>query len=182
MPQVQCFQCHVNLPLRLSKLGERGAVWLCAQCGLPFVSLCIKEHLSESSSLVKLDDRYFDTRGLPAISPKLRREVARLAKQAGESSENDHRRSERVCQSLVAPAVCLSESFTPVGATFQLMVANISREGIGLVHNADINSDHLALKLPMGQESIQVVVRIVRQRQLDSPFREFGGEFFVRLG
>ncbi|MGI9430494.1 MAG: hypothetical protein ACR2NM_17670, partial [Bythopirellula sp.] len=64
-----------------------------------------------------------------------------------------------------------------------VMVANVSREGVGLVHNELIDSEFIAMRLPLDdEEPIQVVARLVRERALKKPLREFGGEFFVRLG
>ncbi len=182
-PQIECGHCFEKLPLRLSQQGEKAAVWLCAECSVPFVALCIKDRLPENAVNVRLDERYFDTRGLPPISTKIRREVAKLAERAAASIACNQRRSERTPESLVVPAVKLNSGLNPVGQSFQLMVANVSREGIGIVHNAPIEAEYIALKLALDDnEPIQVVVRIVRERELQTPLREFGGEFFVRLG
>ena len=156
---------------------------LCAECSVPFVALCVEDRLSQSAKSVKLDSRYFDTSGLPSISPALRRQVLALAHRAAEAIDEEKRRSTRVSQSLVVPAVKLGPGFVPEGMSFQLMVANLSREGIGLVHNSPIETEYLALELASGkQEPIQVIVRLVRQCELDPPFYEIGGEFYVRLG
>ena len=182
-PEIVCGHCLGKLPLRLSQQGERGAVWLCSECSVPFVSLCIRDRLPESAATIRLDERYFDTEGLPPISPRLRREVAKLAKRTAAAIANNHRRSERMSRSLVVPAIKLTAGLNPVGGSFQLMVANVSREGIGLVHNDAIDAEFLALKLSLNdEEPVQVVVRIVRERELQSPLREFGGELYVRLG
>ena len=181
--EVECGHCREHLPLRMSQQGERGAVWLCAECSVPFVSLCIKDRLSYDGRSVKLDERYFDTEGLPPISPKLRKEVARLAERAEAAMSENLRRSERKNQSLVVPAVKLDASLNPFGRSFQVMVANVSREGACIVHNAPIESEYVALKLPVDdEEPVQVMARLVRQRELKKPLREFGAEFYVRLG
>ena len=86
-------------------------------------------------------------------------------------------------QSLVVPAVRLDASLNPYGRSFQVMVANVSREGVGIVHNDTIDSEYIAMNLPLdNEEPIQVVARIVRERELKKPLREYGGEFYVRLG
>ena len=77
----------------------------------------------------------------------------------------------------------LDSSLNPQGIPFQVMVANVSREGIGLVHHGPIDSEYIAIELPLDeQQPIQIVTRLVRQRELDKPLIEFGGEFYVRLG
>lgn len=182
-PEVECCQCRGRLPLRLTQHGEQAAVWLCAECSVPFVSLCIKDQLPETAWTVKLDERYFDTDGLPPISAKVRREVARMAERAEAANVENQRRSERTTQSIVVPAIKLNASMNPFGRSFQVMVADVSREGVRIVHNASIESEYIALKLPLDEEEpIQVVARLVRERELKKPLREFGGEFFVRLG
>ncbi len=181
--EIKCGQCLGKLPLRLSQQGERGAVWLCAECSVPFVSLCVKDRLPNDAAAIRLDERYFDTEGLPPISPKVRREVVKLAERAAAEIADEHRRSERISQSLVVAAVKLNAGLNPEGPSFQVMVANVSQEGIGLVHNDVIDAEYIALKLPLGGgEPIQVVVRLLRKRELQTPLREYGGEFFVRLG
>ncbi len=181
--EVECGHCYGRLPLRITQQGERGAVWLCAECSVPFVSLCIKDRLPNDGRAVKLDDRYFDTRGLPPISSRIRKEVARLAERAEAEIANNQRRSERVNQSLVVPAVKLDASLNPFGRSFQVMVANVSREGVGIVHNDAIDSEFIAMNLPLDdEEPIQIVARLVRERELKKPMREYGGEFYVRLG
>ena len=93
-PEVECGHCRGSLPLRITQRGERGAVWLCAECSVPFVSLCIKDRLPNDGRAVKLDSRYFDTVGLPPISPRIRKEVARLAARAEAAIASNQRRSE----------------------------------------------------------------------------------------
>ena len=181
--EIKCGQCLGKLPLRMSQRGERGVVWLCAECSVPFVALCVKDRLPDNAAAIRLDDRYFDIEGLPPISPKVRREVAKLTERAAAAIANNHRRSERISQSLVVPAVKLNDGLNPEGNSFQVMVANISREGIGLVHNEAIDTEYIALKLSFDEnEPIQIVVHLVRKRELQLPLREYGGEFFVRLG
>lgn len=181
--EIECGHCKGSLPLRMSKQGERGAVWLCAGCSVPFVSICIKDRLPSDSQNIKLDDRYFDTDGLPPVSPKLRREVIKMAKRTARTIEDNHRRSERITHSLVVPAVRLNAEFNPIGRSFQVLVSDISREGIGLINNGAIDTAYIALKLSFDDdEEVQVVTKLVRERELQGTMREFGGEFFVRLG
>lgn len=183
VPRIECGSCQQFLPLRMTNGGERAAVWLCAECSIPFVALCVEDRLPENANSVRLDERYFDTTGLPNISPELRRQVVSLAHRSADAIGNEKRRSTRVARTLVVPAVRLGPGFVPTGMSFQLMVANLSCEGIGLVHSSAIDAEYIALELGSGNgEPIQVIVRIVRQKELESPFYEIGGEFYVRLG
>ena len=181
--EVKCGNCKNNLPLRLSSQGETAAVWLCAECSMPFMALCLQERLTVESNTVRLHERYFDISNAPEISPALRRHVAQLASREAEPIAEDKRRSQRISQSLVVPAVCLNNDYCPDGEPFQLMVANLSREGIGLVHDGSIDAKYVAIELGTGNdEPIQVIVRLIRQCALVPPYREIGGEFYVRLG
>jgi hypothetical protein len=63
------------------------------------------------------------------------------------------------------------------------VVANLSREGVGLVHPGRIEAEFIAMLLGAQEESpIQVIVRLVRHLQLEDPYFEIGGEFLLRLG
>ena len=150
---------------------------------MPFVALCLQERLVGESNTVRLDERYFDISNAPEISPAFRQQVTQLAHREAEPIAEDKRRSQRVSQSLVVPAVCLNNDCCPEGEPFQLMVANLSREGIGLVHDGSIDAKYVAIELGTGNdEPIQVIVRLVRQCEIVPPYREIGGEFYVRLG
>jgi len=181
--QIECGSCQQKLPLCLTKHDEPAAVWLCARCNVPFVACCVKKALLRNAQLIRLDERYFDVAEQPAVSIRERQVAIQLAKRAIEKSYLQQRRSERVAQLLVVPAIKIESGFTPIDDPFQIMVANLSIEGVGLVHDGPINTEYVALELsPHSQSPIQVIVRLVRQRELTPPFYELGGEFLVRLG
>lgn len=162
---------------------EPAAVWLCAKCKVPFVACCVKEALLKNAQLIRLDERFFDVSEQPAISLSERQQAIKLASRPIGASHSDKRRSERVDQSLVVPAIKLGAGFVPVEEPFQLMIANLSGEGVGLVHDGPIDNEYILIELsPRSQSPIQVIVRIVRQRELTPPYYELGGEFMVRLG
>ncbi|MEM8944903.1 MAG: hypothetical protein AAGD11_06930 [Planctomycetota bacterium] len=181
VPQIQC--CEQRLPLRLTQNDEPAAVWLCAKCSKSFVACCIKEELIRSSHLIRLDERSFDTSGAPQISLGERQRASRLASRPIGSATRELRRSERVSQSMVVPAVLLSDALVPEGEPFPLMVSNLSKEGVGMIHDDRIDTEYLAIELsPTSQSPIQVILQVVRQRELTPPYFEIGGEFVVRLG
>lgn len=181
--EIECGGCQHRLPLRLSRYGEPVVVWLCAKCSVPFVAQCLVDRLPAEANTVRLDERYFDTRMLPSISAELKREVAQLASRGRPKPSAEKRRSLRVPQEMVVPAVVLSDDFVPVGDSFQVVVANLSLEGIGLLHEGRIDAEYVVLQLtPCGKAQIQVVVRLVRSLALGSSIYEIGGEFYVRLG
>ncbi len=183
-PLIQCRQCARKLPLRLTSRSEQiAAVWKCATCNVPVVGYCEKALLQRNSHTVLLDDRYFDVSGVPEIDLEQRQAVAQMDQRKNTSHQVQRRRSERVPQSLVALAICLTPEFMPFGEPFQVMVANLSREGIGLVNRGRIKSDFIAMVLtPQPKKPIQVIVRIVRHLQLKGLYYEVGGEFHLRLG
>ena len=183
VPQIECGSCQQKLPLRLTAHDEPAAVWLCAQCNVPFVACCVREALLKNAKLIRLDERFFDVSGQAEISVSKRQQAVKLASRPVGSTQLNQRRSERVIQSLVVPATKLGDGFVPVEEPFQLMVANLSGEGIGLVHDGPIDTDYILIELaPNSLSPIQVIVRLVRQRELTPPYYELGGEFMVRLG
>ncbi len=183
VPQIECGSCQQKLPLRLTTHNEPAAVWLCAKCNVPYVACCVQEALLKNAKLIRLDERFYDVSDQPAISLNERKQAIRIASRPVGGAHLDQRRSERVAQSLVVPAIKLGEGFVPVEEPFQLMVANLSGEGVGLVHDGPIDTDYILIELsPNSQSPIQVIVRIVRQRELTAPYYELGGEFMVRLG
>ena len=65
----------------------------------------------------------------------------------------------------------------------QVMVTDLSHEGIGLVNRGRIKSDFIAMLLsPRAERTIQVFVRIVRHVHLKDTYYVVGGEFHLRLG
>jgi len=183
LPQIECGSCQQKLPLRLTKTGESAAVWLCAKCNVPFVACCVEEALMGNSQLIRLDERAFDVSGQPPISLNERKRAIQMASRTANAADLDKRRSERVAQSLVVPGVKLGPGYVPNEDPFPIMVANLSREGIGFVHNSEIDTDHIAIEFsPASQSPIQIIVKVVRQRQLSSSYYELGGVFIARLG
>lgn len=183
LPQIECGNCQEKLPLRLTNNSEPAAVWLCAQCNVSFVACCVPEALPEGAHSIRLDERFFDISGMPPVSLSERKRAIKLASRPLSKAILNKRRSERVSQSLVVPAIRLGENFVPEGGAFPLMIANLSREGVGMVHDQRIVSDYIAIEFsPTSQSPIQVIVRVVRQRELSPPYFELGGEFLVRLG
>ncbi len=183
LTQIECGSCQQKLPLRLTTHDEPAAVWLCAKCNVPFVACCVKSALIKDAQSIRLDERYFDVSGKGSIAEEDRQRAIRLASRPVNSSQMDKRRSERVNQSLVVPACKIGPGFVPVDEPFLVMIANLSGEGVGLVHDERIETEYLAIELsPTSQSPIQVIVRLVRQRELTSPYFELGGELLVRLG
>ena len=183
-PFIQCRQCEQKLPLRITGSSEQVATaWKCATCNVPVVGFCEKALLLRNPHTVLFDERYFDVSGLPEIDLEQRRTVAQMAQKKPAAHQVERRWSQRVAQSLVAPAICLTPELMPIGEPFQVMVANLSREGAGLVNRGRIKSDFVAMLLtPQPERIIQIVFRIVRHLQLEAPYFEVGGEFHLRLG
>ncbi|MAT71096.1 MAG: hypothetical protein CMJ58_16400 [Planctomycetaceae bacterium] len=179
-----CHRCNRELPLRMAASGEAAAVWLCVECGLPFPAVCLPDRLPALSERVALDDRYFDTSYLPPITKETRSEIIRLAGDDGQNDFSEKRASPRIAVALLAAGVELDKAFYPISPTFQMMITNVSAEGIGMVSVGRLSSPFIALKMRSSYraEPIQVIVEIVRQRELRSPYTEIGGRFVIRLG
>jgi len=182
--QIKCGTCQRTLPLRLTNPGENAALWLCARCQVPFVAYAEEAALVHSAHLIQWDPRCFDVTGISDIRLELRQHVARLASRKPRSDPLGRRRSQRKRHSIVVPALKLGSGFAPVGDAFKIMVADLSREGIGLVHNERIDAEFIGLELAVDHFApIQVIVRLVRQDALPgSPYLKIGGEFHLRLG
>ena len=185
LPKVGCSNCQRPLPLRATKPGEHAALWVCTLCRAPTVAYGIDEELLRYSQAVKLDDSYFDLAGAPTISREQSHEAARIAHRFVPPEQLQMRRSKRIVQSsLQVPLVVLGPGFTPLGRAFRVLVANLSQEGIGLVHDEWIDAQYVAAQLsPQNARPIQVIIKIVRQEPLEgSNYVEIGGMFYLRLG
>ncbi len=183
MPQIECGSCQQKLPLRLTHDDESASVWLCVNCNVPYVACCVKEALLKDAKLIRLAERSFDVSGQPPISLNERKQAILLANCPQNAALVKKRRSERISKSLVVPATKLGPGFVPVEDPFQIMIANLSSEGVGLIHDKPIDAEYVAIELsPTSQSPIQVIVRLVRQRELIPPYYELGGELVVRLG
>jgi hypothetical protein len=183
-PFVQCSRCDQKLPLRSTGPNkESSAAWRCAVCNEQAVGFCEQALLMRNPQSVLFDERYFDVSDQPEIDAAQRRRACDLAKRPLTARQLERRRSARVTKSLVAPAIALTSNFMPKGSAFRAMVANLSREGVGMVHLGRIEAEFIAM-LFASQEGtpIQVIVRIVRHLQLEEPYFEIGGEFYLRLG
>ena len=182
--QIQCNNCERTLPLRMSLPGESSAMWLCTRCEIPYVAFGNENTLLQYAHTVRLDKHYFDVTHTPEITLEQRQEVAKIANRSVSNDIMQMRRSKRIAQSLVVPAIMLGDGFVPEGKPFKIMVANISREGIGLVHSEHIRSTYIAVELePLAKRPIQVITKLVRQIPLEGTYYyEIGGEFFTRLG
>ena len=100
---------------------------------MSFEAVCLKDAVTADSSVVRLDECYFKTNGLPPISPKQQKEASQFADRPVGVVFKERRRSRRIRQSLPLSAVALDRQFNPIGSPFRLMMVNISKEGIGLV-------------------------------------------------
>jgi len=183
-PLIQCRQCARKMPLRLTSRSEQmAAVWKCATCSAQVVGYCEKALLLRNSLTVLLDDRYFNVNNVPEIDFEQRHVVAQMPQKKPTAYQAERRRSPRVPQLLVAPAICLTPELMPYGTPFQVMVTDLSREGVGLVNRGRIKSDFIAMLLtPRLERTIQVFVRIVRHVHLKDTYYVVGGEFHLRLG
>jgi len=183
LPQIECGNCAHSLPLRMSGEGELPAVWLCTHCKMPYSAICLKDQLSKKTNNIQLDRRYFNTSGFQPISPWQRQKITKIVNRQTRVVNLEKRRSARIDQSLLVPGVTLNRDLNPLGVPIHLLVVNLSKEGVGLITSCPIYASHLALDLsPDDSKQIQIIVRIVRERLHDPPFREYGCEFVARLG
>ena len=179
----QCSSCHVDLPIRLSQSGEEAALWRCAKCSAPFMALAIAEELVEHARRVTIDASHFDVSALLPASEELKTLVVSLGEQPESAVAHDRRRSRRLPRAIEAAGVLLDEGLTPIGDPLQLMVADVSREGIGFIHSRPLGSKNIAIQLPLPDApDVQLLVRVVRNYVIDRHWVKIGGEFTARLG
>ena len=177
---IEC--CGRRLPLRLSQQGETAALWLCAHCDRPYAALGVPSELLHSSRHIKLAPCYGSSNDLQPLADAMRRKISALVERERHDPTEDRRRSPRKTHFLVTPAINLSFTLTPEGMPYSLVVTDISREGVGLVHDAPIVSSHIGLILPIEDgEPIQVFARVVRVRNLNGELYQIGAEFVARL-
>lgn len=183
LPLIECVNCVKTLPLRISRDLEQSSVWICAGCGVSFVGLADPELLERQGRLIRLHDQYFDDSALPDIPVHIRRHIASLATRSALPAHLEKRRSERVYNAMVIQAVEMDRNFVLQNTVMKVILTDISRDGVGLAIPQTLSHNLLALKFPAASGSaIQAIVRVSRQRDLSSPFIEFGCEFVTRLG
>lgn len=183
-PFVQCPHCEQKLPLRIEGKSEQPvAAWKCSNCGFSVNGYCEMALLLRNSHTVSLDDPYFDVGDDSDMAPEQRQTVAQMARRGAYRYRTDRRRAPRAASSFVAPAICLTPELMPFGEPFRVLVTNVSRDGAGLVNQQRINAGFIAMLLtPVPDGRVQVILKIIRQRQLKDPYYEIGGEFHLRLG
>ena len=178
-----CTRCQKHLPLRKRQQGEPRTLWLCSTCNVPIVAIGIKELLVSHGNLVSLEDRYFDTRRKSGIGPDLLQQLERYLLEKKPIQGDERRRSVRKEHVRIEAGIELNDLLAPVGLPREMLISDISTEGIGLVHHGYLQSNYIALELsPQPETTVQVIVKIVRQREINSYFYQIGGQFLARLG
>jgi len=81
---------------------------------------------------------------------------------------------------IIVPAVAVDEDYRPVAEPTRMLTRDLSASGIGLVHTKPAGERLLALELPSPTGPVQIVVEVVRCRQIGS-FYDIGGRFVARL-
>lgn len=179
-----CHTCDTCLPLGMPLADREETIWLCAKCGFPLAARCLDNELVDLADRIRLHRSNFDTNELPPISSTLRRQIVSMTGLDPPAEFSECRRSPRFPKSVVVPAIRIGDDGNPKGQPLNVLVVNLSAEGVGLVHSDRFIEKRLAIEFPSTGEEypIQMVVRIVRHRSLTYPFFEVGGEFLLRLG
>jgi DNA-binding response OmpR family regulator len=88
----------------------------------------------------------------------------------------ERRRSVRIAMKEIAIAIPLDERFEPLADPFKLVVRDLSRRGIGLVHSKLVEGSYLALMWRSKERKRVVVLVHVTRCRLLSGFYDIGGE------
>ncbi|HEX5470421.1 MAG TPA: response regulator [Lacipirellulaceae bacterium] len=88
----------------------------------------------------------------------------------------DRRKSGRIKYNEVAIAIPLSAQFEPLGEPHKLIIRDVSRHGIGLVHSKQVDGCYLAVMWrTRKKERVIVLAHVLRCQRLDG-FYDIGGE------
>ena len=180
---IGCPSCREDLPVRLTRTGESAALWKCASCNYPIAGVCVPPLFAQLCGRVVLSETYFDTSAAEPISQAMRHAALQLAQRTQSMPQHAARRSSREAKIKVVQAVSLSSGLNPIGDSLNVMMANVARDGIGLVHTQELMHRYLALQLPpVGDKRIQVILELIRQHPIQGGFVEIGGQLVFRLG
>ncbi len=177
-----CEHCTLEMPLLSSDQLDQSSLWVCASCGADHLAYADADLLPEFSSLVRIHKKQFETDDSPGIPAHIRVHLASIANRANPQEVN-RRRSVRVVNPLMLSAIEMNKEFHLLGGALNVIMTDISREGVGLALTDGTKAPYLALKFPpRGEQEIQVVARVVRQQPLIPPYVAVGCEFMFRLG
>ena len=165
-----CVGCPSHLPLRPVVEGERGFRWECCGCGAQVVGVMIETDDEAAKARVRLVGLQVDGNRLPQPADGVQ-DVARQYEQGGMA-----RRS----VAIAVTALALNADMHPVGEPFRMMTRDISKSGIGLLHDKEISAPYLAIQLPgLKNGLVQIVAKVVRCHPMGSVY-DVGAQFIGR--
>jgi hypothetical protein len=178
-PIGNCAGCGLLLPLSLPEAGEPSRSWACAGCGVRYDGNLDRNQPLELIEHVRPYRMAFCLNRAEQPPSAIAEFVAKLLPEDYRGWEKrGYKRLSVVTPVAVMP---LSESLEPSGSPFMVLARNISRSGIALVSTRSVSATCLAVELPRDpEESLQVVVRVVRCRPLRS-FYEIAGSFVTKM-
>jgi CheY-like chemotaxis protein len=114
--------------------------------------------------------RWFDWHEV-SDPPEIAHELLQKQSCVGQDGASDRRQEPRAPLAERAIAVPLDSDFKPIGEPFKLLLRDLSRQGIRMVHTRQVDGSHLAL-MWRNQEMQRVValVRIIRCQQQGNLF------------
>ncbi len=162
----RCVTCDQPLPTLV--VGGSGATreWACRRCGATYLATLTASSCDHQRSNIRLVHYFPEHRyAARALRPKeLQREL---------------RRHPRRPLMMSIPAMKLDEDLFPVGEDFTVLSRNLSSSGIALVHTRPLEGK-LAVLIELPEIGhVQLLLRIVRSKQV-GPMYEMGGQFFDR--
>lgn len=183
--QIVCKHCDLELPLYTTSDMDRASIWLCASCNSFHLAYADPKLLPESGEWVRLQEQHFVAKDAQTIPFHMRAQLASIVQRTALQNplRVDRRRSPRIANPMMITGVEMDDNFIVQNRAINLMMVDVSREGIGLALVDGTKAPYLALQLPSPKDDmIQVVARVVRQHELMLPYVNVGCEFVTRLG
>jgi PilZ domain len=179
-----CPGCQQRLPIRAKQPDEVTTHWECTRCRSPLTGVLLKKAVPLMAARIQLNQKHFDTTGLPAI-PATLRELVRdfLNRRANQNQPADERRkSARVPQQLDVIVTPLNEEWSPQGKPVLGIVVDLSAGGMGMITTAAVGSPHVVAQIVHGTGFVQLLGRVVWSQDLDHGFHNAGVQFVARFG
>jgi hypothetical protein len=179
---IHCQGCDRRLPLRMSGPAEVATLWECAACGTAFAGVLLPEQAVPLARLVRLAQLHFDAEHAEPLPDNFRTVVVELIAKQNNREYLEQRRSPREVRQLDVVAIGLDANFMLVGPTCRGLVANLSSHGMLLATAVHLTTAAVAVQMQGGNETVQLLGKIVWSRHLGRSAYGAGIDFVARLG
>lgn len=179
---IHCQGCGQRLPLRMSGPAEVATLWECAACGTAFAGVLVPKLAGSFAKSVRLAQLHFDVEHAEPLPDSFRTDVLEPIAKQRNPEFHEQRRSPREARQLDIVAISLDANFMLVGPTCRGLVVNLSSHGMLLTTAVRLTSAAVAVQIQAGNETIQLLGKIVWSRDLGRGCYGAGVDFVARLG